>query len=173
MSVRIETKRLRDLVRLYDGLRFLHEELFNVIETKIASMRLADVAAIQSAAEAEQAVVARMREREGLRLQMMEAIGRDLGLTAKESRSMTVSQLSARLAKPEGKLLAAAASKLQIALARTKQANRLASSIARDVVEHMKSVFASVRPREAAFVGYTGRGRNVAGAESSLFEAVG
>ncbi|MEK7710653.1 MAG: flagellar export chaperone FlgN [Planctomycetota bacterium] len=169
----VDLKRLRDLVRLFDGLRLLHDELFCVIESKIEAMRHADVAAIQAAAESEQVIVTRLKERDGFRNQLMEAIGQDLKLSAKAARALTVSQLAARLPEPERSLVVNAASKLQAVMAKSAQANRLAATVAREVVRHMKWVFAAVRPADAAPIGYTGRGLTVAIADASLFEAVG
>ena len=169
----VDLKRLRDLVRLFDGLRLLHDELFCVIESKIEAMRRADVAAIQTAAESEQVIVTRLKEREGFRDQLMEAIGQDIGFSAKAARALTVSQLAARLPVPERSLVVNAALKLQVVMAKSAQANRLAATVARAIVQHMKWVFAAVRPSDAAPIGYTGRGRTVATADVSLFEAVG
>jgi len=169
----VDLRRLRDLVRLFDGLRMLHDELFHVLESKIDAMRRADVTGIQSAGEREQVIVLRMQEREGFRRQLMEAIGGDLGLSAKAARSLTVSQLAARLPDPERNLVVNAGSRLQTVMAKSAQANRLAATIARDVVQHMKWVFAAVRPADAVPVGYTGRGRTVVIDDASLFEAVG
>lgn len=184
----VDLKRLRDLVRLFDALRLLHDELFCVIESKIEAMRRADVAAIQAAAESEQVIVTRLKERVGFRNQLMEAIGQDLQLSANPhqnqyrdrfgavsgaARALTVSQLAARLPEPERSLVVNAASKLQAVMAKSAQANRLAATVAREVVQHMKWVFAAVRPTDAAPIGYTGRGQTVATADASLFEAVG
>ncbi len=173
MTRGVERKRLRDLVRLFDALRMLHEELFRVCDAKIDAMRRADTEAIQAACDHEQLIVTRMNEREGFRMQLMEAIGQDLGMAKSTARSLTVSQLAERLPEPERGLVMDAASRLRNAMAASAQANRVAATVAREVVQHMKWVFAAVRPAEAASQGYTGRGQTVAITDASLFEAVG
>ena len=173
MTGGVELKRLRDLVRLFDALRMLHEELFRVFDAKIDAMRRADTVAIQTAGDHEQLIVARLKEREGFRKQLMDAIGKDLGTAKPAARSLTVSQLAERLPEPERGLVTTAASRLRAAMATSAQANRVAATVARDVVQHMKWVFAAVRPAEAASQGYTGRGQTVAITDASLFEAVG
>jgi len=173
MKDAVDLKRLRDLVRLFDTLRLLHEELFRVTDSKIDAMRHADTGAIQAAGENEQLIVTRLKEREGLRKQLMEAIGQDLGIAKNAARLLTVSQLATRLPEPERGLVVSAASRLQAAMTKSSQANRVAAAVAREVVQHMKWVFAAVRPAETALHGYTGRGQTIANTDASLFEIVG
>lgn len=163
-------RRLGDLTRLLDGLAGLHGELFRLLDAKIEASRRADLAAMQGAGQNEQNLLVAIRNRNGLRAQLMAVLGRELGIPA-GSGAVSVSKIAARLSEAQRPLLNEAAARLQAIMAKVSQANRLAAAIARDILQHMKWVFAAVQPR-AAGGGYTAGGGSSGPSESVLFEAV-
>lgn len=163
---------LRELVRAFEALRGLHEQLIKVLEAKIAAMKSADSAALQTAGRGEQELTRNLSERDARRSALMQSLARQCGMTARAARNATVSQIAAHLPAAEGELLQNAASRLQPVMARAAQANRIAGTIAKQVTSHMKFVFSALRPAQSSPVGYTLRGESyVAG--SAIMDVVG
>ena len=160
MTVKPGQQHLRELVRSFDALRALHEQLFGILEAKIAAMRAANVAALQTANQEEHAVLQTLREKESQRSSLMQALARECGMTAKAVRKATISEIAPLIPSVERELLLNAASRLQAVVARTAQANRIAGTIARQVTSHMKFVFSGLRPARSTPVGYTVRGES-------------
>lgn len=136
-----------DLCKLMAALEGLHGELAVLVERKIEAMRRADVEGLTELGAREVALTQRLREQDGARRQVLERIGKELGQNAARSRTLTVSQLTTHLDEPQCGLLMDAARKLRAAVFKSARVNRLAGVIARDVLEHMRWVFASVRPK--------------------------
>jgi len=166
-------KRLNDLVKLLDGLYGLHDELTGVIRGKIEAMKRADTEQMRCHGEREHALVEAIREREGLRRQLMDLVAKDIGLPARSARTISLRQLAARTPHPHREALEGAGDRLRVCMARVAAANRVASETARQVVGHLRWVFASVRPGDSRPMGYSQAGRLVAAAETSLLDAMG
>ena len=169
----IESKHLRDLIRLLDGLTTAHEDLLGAIRDKLAAMKRADLHTMREMTIKEQALARSIQEREGLRRQLTDSIGHRIGLAPGEARSLTVSQLATRLPSEAGQSLMASAEKLREIMHKVAQSNRVAGVACREVINHMKWVFASVRPKEDAPIGYAGNGTLVGSSSTKLFEATG
>ncbi len=163
---------LRELVRSFDALRILHEQLFQVLERKIEAMRAANVTAMESAGRDEQTVLKTLKDKESRRGALMQTLARECGIAAKSARTATVSQIGALLPAVERELLQHAAARLQEVVARTAQANRIAAAVARGVTNHLKFVFSAARPAQGDPVGYTLRGESFA-ANPVIMDVVG
>jgi len=161
------------LLRLLDGLAELHVSLEWNIRSKLDAIRAADMNAVQSAMQEEQQVTDRLREREGLRKQLMDAVGAELGLARGAGRKLTVSELAARLPESSRLTLWQSAGSLRKAMAATAQANRVAGSAVRTLLHHMQWVFASIRPTGAAPLTYSKHGRMVPQGGTVALETVG
>lgn len=136
-----------ELVALMGGLEGLYGELTQLLESKVNAMRRADVECMSQLGAKEIALTQRMRDRDALRKQVLERIGKSIGLNSARSRTLTVSQLTAHLDEPKRATLMEAAKRLRTAVFRSARVGRLAGAVARDVLEHMRWVFASVRPK--------------------------
>jgi len=165
--------RVRDLVRLLDQMRSLYEQMFDVIDEKLAAMRRSDVEAVAVASGKERVLADRLCEREGLRKQLMDAVGSQVGFPGKSGRRLTVSQLANRLGDHDKINLTDAAGRLRAAVAKVSQANRVAGVVAREVVNHLRWVFSAVRPSGERPVGYSKAGVVVSRQSGPLFDAVG
>lgn len=172
MTTKLTQPALRELIRTFDCLRGLHQQLLGVLEAKIAAMRAADVAGLEVANKEEHAILPLLREKDQLRAGLMQAMAREYGLTAKAARTATVSQLAGFVPAVERELLLGSSARLQEVLARSSQANRLAASIAKQVTNHMKFVFSALRPACTAPIGYTLRGESFA-AGPAIVDVVG
>jgi|CXWL01.1.fsa_nt_gi hypothetical protein len=172
MTPKSGQQHLRELVRSFDALRGMHEQLFAVLEGKIEAMRTANVPALQNASQDEYALLQSLREKENRRASLMQALARECGMSAKAARTATVSQITPLMPDIERELLLNAASRLQWIVARTAQANRIAATIARQVTHHMKFVFSAIRPARTAPVGYTLRGESFV-ANPAIMDVVG
>ncbi len=165
--------RLGDLVTLLDQLREMYEEMLALIDQKIDAMRKADLDAMRVCQEAEQDLTRRVNEREGLRRQLMDAIGAELRLPPGAGRALSISQLTDKLGKSERAPTISAADRLKNTIAKVAQANRVAGVISGEIVHHLRWVFAAVQPREEKPAAYSGAGVVVPRPGARLFETVG
>lgn len=147
---------IQELVTLMSGLETMYGELTQLLEAKVEAMRRADVEGMSQLGAKEIALTQRMHERDTLRKQVLERIGKSIGLNNARSRTLTVSQLTTHLDEPQRATLMDAAKRLRTAVFRSARVNRLAGAVARDVLEHMRWVFASVRPKGQASGDYSG-----------------
>lgn len=166
-------QRIEDLIELLNRLSTLHEDLLGAIRRKIDAMKRADIDDMRTFGEKEQSIVVKISEREGLRRQLMDLIGRDLKLPAGSARTVSFKQLVARIPKAWHAALNEAGDRLRSCMTRVAAANRVAGEIARQIVTHLKWVFGSVRPDEGEPVGYSRTGMVVSNAETLLFDAMG
>lgn len=173
MSKALAPTRFADLLKLFDVLGNLHDELVALIREKIEAMKTSDLRRMQALTTRECAVARRIHEREGCRRQLMDAIAEHLCLPPRAARALSVSQLAGRIPEPQRSTLLEAANRLQSSLVRTAAANRAAGTIARQITNHLRWVFAAVRPREDGSIGYSNDGVPVGRANTKLLDAVG
>ena len=173
MTRAIEPKRLRDLLTLLGQLEQLHDELAALVKAKVDAMKRADMRTLQQRTEQEQDLVKRIQEREGLRRQLMDVIGEQLGLSPRSARTLTVSQLVSRIPKEQQEAILESAERLRFSVSKVARANRVAGMVAHELVDHLRRVFAAVRPKGERGTGYTGEGAAVPQSENRIFEAVG
>ncbi len=173
MTRGVVPKRLRDLVKLLGSLQRLQGQLLILIQSKIDAMKRADIPAMRDLNDQEQTVVKQLQERDGFRRQLMDAIGEELGLPPRSARALSVSQLASRLPEPARTNLLDAAGRLRGAVSQVAQANRVAGAVSREILNHLKWVFASVRPAEGKPVGYSGQGVPVGPCDTRILETVG
>lgn len=173
MGQSLQSKRLRNLIRLLGGLQELHEKLRSLVEAKMDAMKRADVAAMSEVARDEKATAKRLAECEVSRRRLMEAMGKELGLTPQQGQALTVSQLASRLSESDRSILHDAAEKLREVASRLAQVNRVVGVLSREILNHLKWVFASVKPAGQQPVGYSGTGALVGTDKRRIFETVG
>jgi hypothetical protein len=168
-----KTSRVSELVRLLSQLQEMHTELLALIDSKISAMKAADLDAMRECNDKEQVLAAQLNERQGLRYQLMEEVGKQIGVAPEVARTMTVAQLSTRVPASQRKRLLDAGAGLRQAIAQVAQANRVAGVVSRDIVNHLRWVFAAVRPKGDDAVDYGHGGVLVARSATCLFDAVG
>jgi len=169
----MESKRVRDLQRLLEQLGDLYGELFALVRLKIEGLRRADVNCLTECAAREGELLSRLRERDSLRNQLMDAVAGEVGLPVRAGRTMTLTQLTTRLCPSQRPGLLQAVDKLRSALLNVTQANRVAGAISRELLNHLKWILAAVKPRNSEPGVYSGEGAIVHGGASSLLELVG
>ncbi|MBI4716767.1 MAG: flagellar protein FlgN [Planctomycetes bacterium] len=173
MSARIDSPRLKDLIRLLAELRGLYAELFAVLGEKLAAMRGADFERMHALTQREAALTQRLSERDGFRRQLLDAIARPLGMTSRAGRSLTIAQVAAHATGRQRAELLAAADELRRSVFEVAQANRVAGAVSRSMLHHLQWVFASVQPRtEEAFV-YSNGGAVPVRHDVQILDAVG
>lgn len=166
-------RRASDLVRLLDQQREGYEQLFIILDGRIGAMRRGDWAAMQQQQDEHHALAERLADREGLRRQLMDAIGVELQLAPRAGRRLTVSQLAAKLPADLAAEVAQSADRLRLALFQVSQANRLAGHIARGILDHLRWVFEAVTPGRDAGGMYANDGAPAANNGPVLFEITG
>lgn len=168
-----DCKRLNDLVRLFGVLEDLQHKLATLIQSKIDAIQKADMHAMRELFDKERDIIQRIHEREGLRCQLMDEIGKELGLPSQTARAVPASQLATRLPVSQRGILLDAAAKLRSAIGQVARINRVAGRISSDILRHLQWVFASVVPRDGNPAGYSGNGVPVTARSQRIFEAVG
>lgn len=169
----MEQERLREFTRLLDALCTLQGELAGVLQSKLEAMRGADLPAMQRLGEREAALVQRIEERNGLRKQLMDAMAQGCQLPAGAGRTMTISQICARLSGESRDGLIRVADRLRDAVDLVGRTNAIVAIVARELVDHLKWVFASVRPVDEHPTGYAGDGVVVTARSAGIFEMMG
>jgi len=172
-STEISPARLPDLIRLLDLTRGQYDSLEEVVRRKLAAMRNADLVTMRQLMDEELTLAQRLHQREGSRKQLMDVIGKELGLSTSEARALPVSQLAARLSQPVRDELRRAADGLRDAVARVAQVNRVAAVATRELWNHLRWVLDSVRPRGDSPVGYSAGGLSVSVDGTRIFEVMG
>ena len=173
MNKAMAPNRLADLLKFFNVLVDLHDDLLALIREKVDAMKHSDIQRMQALTEREHALAKRIHEREGYRRQLMDAIGEQLNLPPRAARALSVSQLAGRIPEPQRSALLEAARRLRARVTRTAAANRAAGTIARQITSHLRWVFASVKPREDGPVGYSGDGVSVGCGGTKILDAVG
>jgi len=163
--------RTASLVKLVERLDRLHQELHEVIRHKIDRMRLADTEGIRQSTAREGVLVERIAEQEGLRRQLMTAIGQQMGLAPHAGRAMTLAAdtgLARRLPDPRRSELLAAAAGLRTAVGRVAESNRLAGLIATQILRHVRHVFSAVTGTGVQAGSYSRRGEPLGDREEQV-----
>ena len=173
MTRAIEPKRLRDLLTLLGQLKQLHDELAVLVKAKVEAMKHADMRALQEHTEQERKLVERIQEREGLRRQLTDVIGEQLGFSPRSARTLTVSQLVSCVPEEQQEAIVESAQRLRSAVSKVAQANRVAGMVAGELVDHLGRVFAAVRPKAEPGTAYTSEGAVLSRPECRIFETVG
>jgi hypothetical protein len=165
--------RWESLARLLVRSRQVHEQLAEAIQSRLAAMRRADVAALADFAVREQNLVRQLQELEGTRRSLVVRMAEELDLPGRGVRAPTVSQIAARLPEPSRSRLLREADSLKLAALRAARNNRLAGVVSREVLGHLHGVLGSIRPPEEGPFAYAGDGARVAPSPPRIFEAVG
>jgi hypothetical protein len=165
-------RRAADLARLMDQLSVLHEKLLALTKRKLEAIRAASLDAMCACNMEQDVVVRRIQEREGLRKQLMDALGSDLGLGAKTGRALTVSQLLAKLPPAARGQVSGAKDRLRDTIGKLAQANRVNGAVSRELIGHLNFVFSAVRPSALGGGHYSAAGA-VRPEMPGVFEAVG
>ncbi len=164
--------RLRDLAALLDVLRGLYEQLSEAIDAKMAALRIADLAGMNAWQEKEQAIAKRVEERLGFRRQLMERLGPEIGVSPREARGMTMSNLLTRVPQSERGRLVDAVHALRGVVFKAAQRNRRLGAASRELLHHVQWVLSSVRPRDDAPNAYSQQGMRQTAGGAYLMETV-
>ena len=161
------------LVQILDQLSVLHGSMTEVISCKIEQMRRADMEGMRDSAAKEQDLFERITERDGLRRQVTDRLGKSLGMSAGRARAMTARQLAEKIGAPVGDQLLGAAQTLRVTMNKLAVTNRTAGAISGKIVEHLHGVFAAMSGADADGAEYERGGRAGTSSGRQLFEAVG
>jgi hypothetical protein len=144
-----------------------------VLDAKIDAMRRADVEVMGELEHRERTIVEQLKERDGLRRQLMDAIGLELGLPAKAGRTLNLTQLGLRISEPERAALVEAGDNLRDSVMKVRQMERVATMVSREVSTHLQWVLSAVRPSEEKPNVYANDGALVRSSGSAMVELVG
>ena len=173
MAKALQPQRTKDLVRWLHHVQRLHQQLLSVVRAKIDAMRRADLPALRDLGERERVVVQRLHKRQALRPQLMDEIGEEMGLSQRTTHALSMSQLASRLSAAHGARVLAAAEGARRAMTQVAQANRVAGAVSRELINHLRWIFAAVKPKDAEPAGYRGDGGACPPADLRIFEAIG
>jgi len=170
---RVVESRTGELMVLVGELRALHEELLAVIRQKLTAIRHADIEGLGSCQAREQFLSDRIRQREGLRQQLVQLIGKELGMTAEQTVRLPLSSLAERLTEPRrSQLLALAASTRQVVLA-VDHNNKVSALVMGEMLKHFRQVCLAMARTGMSTGTYSSGGRMAPDLPARVFEAVG
>lgn len=170
---RVVESRSGELIVLLGELKALHEELLEVIQQKLAAIRRADTDGLNSCLARERFLSDRILQRDGLRQQLVQLIGKALEIDPDRVRHMSLSELAEELSEPvRGQLLGLSADMRQTLLA-IDSANKVAALVTDEMLKHFRQVYAVMAQSEESAGTYTARGRRTDDRPVQVFEAVG
>ena len=173
MKTESADQRLSELLVVLDRLTELHRDLLGAVRDKIEHMRSGDTAQLQADAVRHESLLKTIHEQEGLRRQLMDAVGRGYGISPQVARRMPARQLAERI---EGRLrsgLLEAAERLRGVVREASEVNRVAVLIAQQVLHHLRCVFEAVAAPEGRPDIYSPHGTVVPSGTRRLFEMTG
>ncbi len=136
--------RIRDLIRLMAELLHLHEDLLGVVQRKLLAMRKSDVELMQTCTAGEIDLTGRIRERDGLRKQILVLIAKDLNRPTTRQKEMTVSELLKHVSESEGNKMRALAGQLSFIMGETAKVNTVVQLFAQQMLDHYREIFERV-----------------------------
>ncbi len=169
----IEPKQFCSLVDLIGQIETLHQRLVGVLRSKIDAMKVGEFQRMRCLEEEEGTLVEQVRERDGLRRQLFEAIGRTAGDTECDYRNLPVKKLASKLAMPQRLELLDAAHSLKAAMVDLSRINQIVNAIARGVLDNLRIVFESVRAGAGEKDSYSGKGNPISRQVTGMLDAVG
>jgi hypothetical protein len=171
-SKTIET-RTGELIVLMGDLQKRHEELLAVIQQKLAAMRRADTEGLNSCLARETFLADQIRQREGLRQQLMQLINKELDVPAEAAQRLSLRELAERFNEPrKGQLLGLAAG-LRKVLISIDSANKVAALVTGEMLKHFRQLYAAMAQAGQSSGTYSAGGRLTAGKPVQVFDAVG
>ncbi len=167
------SRRVSDLVVVLDRLADLHGELQTLLCAKLEAMRRADHETINRNLAGEQACIRRIEEQDGLRKQLMMLVGHALGLSAEESRILSIRRLAERLSTSNAERLTPVAGRLREAVESVAGLNRMIGIVSRDLLSTLGEVFDALKTSGDSVGIYGESGRVVLSRPRELFAMVG
>lgn len=165
-------QRVAQLVTVLGELKRLHDELAIVVQRKLDAMRAANADAIRSTCSREEFLAQKIREQDGLRRQLLELVGTQMGLAGEVARAMTVTELADRVGEPARSRLLVLAAALRERVRATADTNRVVGLVSHEMLKHFRQVYGVMAEANRAPGLYSRRGRNENPA-ITVFEAVG
>ncbi len=170
---RVIQSRSKDLVVLLGDLKRLHEEMLGVIRQKLAAMRQADTDALNSCLARERFLADRISQQEGLRQQLVQIIGKALGLELEARRTLTLSVLAEGLPEPERTQLLGLAAALRECLGQIESANKVAALVTGEMLKHFRQVYSAMARAGQTTGTYSSGGQLTTDRPTQVFDAVG
>jgi len=162
-----------DLTALLGQLESQHGRLLELTEDKLSAVRRNDLLRMVEIERAQRRLAAEIRSTEQARRKRVETLAGTWGLNEKAAGRLTLKELASRASAPQAQALTERGAALRLAMARLARTNRLTSSVCREVLHHLRAVFASVRESLALAAGYSGSGVAVASSGRPLFDTIG
>lgn len=166
-------KLIDDLVSLLERLESLHKDMTALYKEKLSAIGKADIERVAEIVKQENRIACEIQERDGLRRQIMDKIGQELGMAQHDGRALSLSQLAGKVSKSQGAVLLAMRERLRSVTLQVSRVNRIAQKVSRTLLGHLGWVFEAVRPRACESACYTGQGAVATRTETCIVDAVG
>ncbi len=162
-----------DLVNLMGDLKTLHSDMLSVLQQKLAGMRRADTEAINSCTARERFLAERVQEREGLRRQLVQILGKELGLSPEQSAGLGVRDLAERLPEPRRGQLLVLGEALRELIGKIDNANKVVALVTGEMLKHFRHVYAAMARSGPSTGRYASNGQIAVERPTQVFDAVG
>ncbi|MEK6675377.1 MAG: hypothetical protein AABZ47_06945 [Planctomycetota bacterium] len=148
------------------------EPLAENLQRRIDAARAVDMEQMQSLHDESTGLVKRLRERDGLRRQIMDRMVAELGASGRPGRMWSLTELVSRLSPKDAAKLSASAAILRGVMDRVVKLSRQVGSISDAIVRHLTWVFSAVR-LQPEFGSYSVGGVAVGASDSRIVDTLG
>lgn len=169
----IDPKQFQSLIDLMRQIEMLYQRLSRVIRNKIDAMKVGAFERMRTLEEEEGVLVEQVRERDGLRRQLFEAIGRAADDKKCDYRNLPVRKLANKLATPQRLELLQVSHSLKTSMTKLARVNQIVAAVSRGVLDNLRIVFESVRNGTGERDSYSGKGNPISRRAMGMLDAVG
>jgi hypothetical protein len=162
---------VRDLTQVLDEIRVLHDELATTLRSKLEAARRADIDALQSCTAREGFLASRIRNRDGLRRQLVDRLAQGIGVT--NAPGMPISALTRSLLPAQREGLLAASVALRRSIEAVGGLNRMSAHITAELIKHVRAATRAMTELQTGATGYLETGRPATAPAARVFDAVG
>ncbi len=165
--------RIGELVNLLGQLRDLYVDMQNILNAKLEAMKKADSDRLNDLVGRERGLVERIRERDGLRKQLVMLVCGEIGLGRKTAATITLTELAARIKEPRRGHLLSLSQSLREVVTKVGETNRVIATVSDVMLKHFSKVHEAktMSPEDPGV--YSAKGISSRGGGRIMFSTVG
>jgi len=165
--------RIGDLVHLLVQMRDLYGDMQEILEAKLEAMKRADSDRLNDLAARERRLVERIRERDGLRRQLVALVCQEVGIGAGSERAVTLTELASRIQEPRRGHLLSLSQSLRDVVMKVGETNRIIGTVSDVMLKHFGKVYEAMTscPEDPGV--YSAKGVSSRNGGRILFSTVG
>lgn len=165
--------RIGELVNLLGQLRDHYMNMQDILNGKLDAMRRADSDKLNELVGIERGLVERIRERDGLRKQLVAMVCGEIGLGDDVAGTITLTELAARIKEPRRGHLLSLSQSLKEVVTKVGETNRVIATVSDVMLKHFGKIHEAMTmsPEDPGL--YSAKGVSSRGGGRAMFCAVG